>query len=70
MNSPKEAVLRLITEAAATTRASMKRLIVTRSSAIGKRNASRCQHLASVLLQGRKSANIHASSGFIRGIPV
>jgi hypothetical protein len=27
-------------------------------------------HLASVLLQGRKSANIHASSGGIRGIPV
>lgn len=26
-------------------------------------------HLASVLLQGRKSANIHASSGVIRGIP-
>src|SRR6266446_4543994 len=26
--------------------------------------------LASVLLQGRKSANIHASSGVIRGIPV
>jgi hypothetical protein len=25
--------------------------------------------LASVLLQGRKSANIHASSGVIRGIP-
>jgi hypothetical protein len=27
------------------------------------------QHLASVLLRGRKSANIHASSGVIRGIP-
>jgi hypothetical protein len=27
-------------------------------------------HLASVLLQGRKSANIYASSGVIRGIPV
>src|SRR6266699_3918429 len=27
-------------------------------------------HFASVLLQGRKSANIHASSGVIRGIPV
>src|SRR5947208_15160698 len=27
-------------------------------------------HLASVLLQGRKSANIHANSGVIRGIPV
>jgi hypothetical protein len=27
-------------------------------------------HLASVLLQGRKSVNIHASSGGIRGIPV
>src|SRR5260370_40649599 len=26
-------------------------------------------HLASVLLQGRKSANIYASSGVIRGIP-
>jgi hypothetical protein len=26
-------------------------------------------HLASVLLQGRKSANIHASSGVIRGNP-
>src|SRR5438105_952045 len=26
--------------------------------------------LASVLLQGRKSANIHASSGVIRGTPV
>src|SRR5262249_6114924 len=26
-------------------------------------------HLASVLLQGRNSANIHASSGVIRGIP-
>src|SRR6266576_3621316 len=26
--------------------------------------------LASVLLQGRKSANIHASSGVIRGMPV
>jgi Transposase DDE domain group 1 len=26
-------------------------------------------HLASVLLRGRKSANIHASSGVIRGIP-
>ena len=26
-------------------------------------------HLASVLLQGRKSANIRASSGGIRGIP-
>jgi hypothetical protein len=31
------------TTAAATTRASMKRLIVTRSSAIDRRNASRCQ---------------------------
>jgi hypothetical protein len=27
-------------------------------------------HLASVLQQGRKSANIHASSGVMRGIPV
>jgi hypothetical protein len=27
-------------------------------------------HVPSVLLQGRKSANIHASSGVIRGIPV
>ena len=27
-------------------------------------------HLASVLQESRKSANIHASSGFIRGIPV
>ncbi len=27
-------------------------------------------HLASVLLQGLKSANIYASSGVIRGIPV
>jgi hypothetical protein len=27
-------------------------------------------HLASVLLQGRKSANIYASSGVIRGIAV
>jgi hypothetical protein len=26
-------------------------------------------HLAAVLLQGRKSANIHASSGVIPGIP-
>src|SRR4029453_7093768 len=26
-------------------------------------------HLASVLLQGRRSGNIHASSGVIRGIP-
>jgi len=31
------------TTAATTTRASMKRLIVTRSSAIERRNASRCQ---------------------------
>jgi hypothetical protein len=31
------------TTAAATTRASMKRSIVTRSIAIGRRNASRCQ---------------------------
>jgi len=31
------------TTAAATTRASMKRSIVTRSSAIDRRNASRCQ---------------------------
>src|SRR5260221_8825515 len=31
------------TTAATTTRASMKRLIVTRSSAIDRRNASRCQ---------------------------
>jgi hypothetical protein len=34
------------------------------------RAAGRHPHLASVLLQGRKSANIHASSGVIRGIPV
>ena len=33
------------------------------------RAAGRHPHLASVLLQGRKSANIHASSGVIRGIP-
>jgi hypothetical protein len=33
------------------------------------RAAGRHPHLASVLLQGRKSANIHASSGLIRGIP-
>jgi hypothetical protein len=31
------------TKAVATTRASMKRSIVTRSSAIDRRNASRCQ---------------------------
>src|SRR5260221_10054364 len=79
------------TTAAATTRASMKRLIVTRvqaQSTGGMRpdasensqispstivRAARAPgshpHLASVLLQGRKSANIHASSGVIRGIP-
>src|SRR4029077_5538272 len=34
------------------------------------RAAGRHPHLASVLLQGRKSADIHASSGVIRGIPV
>src|SRR5258707_15795534 len=34
------------------------------------RAAGRHPHLASVLLQGRKSANIHASTGVIRGIPV
>ena len=77
------------TTAAATTRASMKRLIVTRSSAIARgmrpnasensqispstivrtaRAAGSHPHLASVLLQGRKSENIHASSGVIRGI--
>src|SRR4029077_16609610 len=33
------------------------------------RAAGRHPHLASVLLQGRKSADIHASSGVIRGIP-
>jgi hypothetical protein len=38
-------ILRLINgaTAAATARASIKRLIVTRSSAIDRRNASRCQ---------------------------
>src|SRR4030095_12681897 len=78
------------TTAATTTRASMKRLIVTRSSAIDRgmrpdasensqispstivraaRAAGSHPHLASVLLQGRRSGNIHASSGVIRGIP-
>src|SRR5216684_1815001 len=79
------------TTAAATTRASMKRLIVTRVQAQSTggmrpdasensqispstivraaRAAGSHPHLASVLLQGRKSANIHASSGGIRGIP-
>jgi len=33
------------------------------------RGAGNGQHLASVLLQGRKGVNIHASSGVIRGIP-
>src|SRR4029077_17627823 len=80
------------TTAAATTRASMKRLIVTRvqeqstggmrpdareNSQISPptivraaRAAGSHPHLASVLLQGRKSANIYASSEVIRGIPV
>src|SRR4029077_17969745 len=80
------------TTAAATTRASMKRLIVTRvqaqstggmrpdasensqispsTIARAARAAGSHPHLASVLLQGRKSVNIHASSGVIRGIPV
>src|SRR6266851_1775506 len=79
------------TTAAATTRASMKRLIVTRVQAQSTggmrpdasensqispstivraaRAAGSHPHLASVLLQGRKSANIYASSGVIRGIP-
>ena len=34
------------------------------------RSAGSHPHLASILLQGRKSANIYASSGVIRGIPV
>src|ERR1035441_10601177 len=29
-----------------------------------------CPNLASILPEGRKNANIHASSGIIRGIPV
>src|SRR5665811_1136783 len=34
------------------------------------RRASSRPHLAAVLREGRKSANIYASLGFIRGIPV
>ena len=34
------------------------------------RGADNRPHLVSVLQEGRKSANIHASSGAIRGIPV
>jgi hypothetical protein len=34
------------------------------------RRASSRPHLAAVLRKGRKSANIYASLGFIRGIPV
>src|SRR5260221_2555774 len=43
-----------------------------RPSTIGRaaRAAGSHPHLASVLLQGLKSANIYASSGVIRGIPV
>ena len=81
---------RLNGPAAATTRASMKRLLVTRVQAQSTggmrpdasensqispstivraaRAAGSHPHLASVLLQGRKSANIHASSGVIWGI--
>ena len=76
--------------AAATTRASMKRSIVTRSRAIdggmrpdasensqiscstivrAARAAGSHPHLASVLQQGGKSANICVSLGVIRGIP-
>src|SRR5713101_2079138 len=79
------------TTAAATTRASMKRLIVTRVQAQSTggmrpdasensqispstivraaRAAGSHPHLASVLLQGRKSANIHANLGVIWEIP-
>src|SRR6478736_5390579 len=55
------------TTAAATTRASMKRLIVTRVQAQSP-SFGLPELLVSVLLQGRKSANIHASSGVIWGM--
>ncbi len=42
-NVPRDFAAHRGATAAATTRASMKRLIVTRSSAIDRRNASRCQ---------------------------
>ena len=42
-NVPRDFAAHRGTTAAATARASMKRLIVTRSSAIDRRNASRCQ---------------------------
>jgi Transposase DDE domain group 1 len=90
-NVPRDFAAHRGATAAATARASMKRLIVTRSSAIDRRNASHMPvkiarsaprpsfGLPELLVaihtsrqscyKAGKSANIHASSGVIRGIP-